>query len=52
MASKKLPWEGTGVPHFALIMSENLGSDSQEFSKKNLFALGPKSAPVAKTRGV
>jgi hypothetical protein len=33
-------------------MSENPGSDNQEFSKKNLLALGAKSAPVAKTRGV
>jgi hypothetical protein len=33
-------------------MFENPGIDSQEFSKKNLLALGAKSAPVAKTRGV
>jgi hypothetical protein len=52
MASKKLPWEGVKVPHLSLIISENPGIASQEFSKKNLLALGAKSVPVAKTRGV
>jgi hypothetical protein len=49
MASKKFPWEGMKVSYLAFIMSENPGIDSQEFSKKNLLALGAKSAPVAKT---